>query len=116
MIRGILDGKLDHNVNSLPFVYNDFNYCYEPNFFDWLEANFCNDEHMEFWEKFNDTCFTGDIHRMSEDELISIMSKTWDKWIEYKESMGESNEIPPKPEWLITAEDTEYIELDDIVL
>ena len=52
---------------------------------------------------------------MSEDELISIMSKIWDKWIEYKEEYNE-NDIPPKPEWLITAEDTDYIELDDIVL
>lgn len=110
MIRGILNGKLDQSVNSLPFVYNGDSYCYEPNFFDWMEAKFCNDEHMEFWEKFNDTCFSGDIHRMSEDELISIMSKTWDKWIE----SGYGHESIPKPDWL--SSNVDYIELDDIVL
>ena len=46
----------------------------------------------------------------SDEELINIMSMLWDKWIEF------SNDNSPKPEWLITAEDTEYIELDDIVL
>jgi len=115
MIRGILNGKLDQAVNSLPFVYHGNGYCYDPNFFDWMEAKFCNSKHMEFWEKLNDTCFQENIHNMSEDELISIMSKIWDKWIEYKEDYNE-NDIPPKPEWLITAEDTDYIELDDIVL
>jgi hypothetical protein len=47
---------------------------------------------------------------MSDEELINIMSMLWDKWIEF------SNDNSPKPEWLITADDTEYIELDDIVL
>lgn len=34
MIRGILNGKLDQAVNSLPFVYHGNGYCYDPNFFD----------------------------------------------------------------------------------
>lgn len=115
MIRGILNGKLDQTVNSLPFVYHGNGYCYDPNFFDWMEAKFYNDEHMEFWEKVDYTCFSENVKNLSEDELISIMSKIWDKWVEYKKENNE-NDIPPKPVWLITAEDTDYIELDDIVL
>ena len=67
MIRGILNGKLDQSVNSLPFVYNGSNYCYDPNFFDWMEAKFGNRGHIEFWEKVNNTCFSENNHNISEN-------------------------------------------------
>jgi hypothetical protein len=115
MIRGILNGELECDVNDLPFVYDGDGYCYDPNFFDWMEDNYCNVEHSDFWDELSATCFSDRINKFSEDQVISIMNKIWDKWVEYKEENNE-NDIPPKPEWLITAEDTDYIELDDIVL
>lgn len=81
-----------------------------------MEDKFCNEEHSDFWDKLCSTCFSDRAQNLSEDQVISIMNKIWDKWVEYKESIDEGNEIPQKPSWLLNSDDTDYIELDDIVL
>ena len=105
MISGIVNKDLYKLVNLLPFVDNT-GFIYNPRFFDWMWETAPNDE-VTLLKR---TCNFNKVKEMSDEELINIMSMLWDKWIEF------SNDNSPKPEWLITAEDTEYIELDDIVL
>ena len=105
MISGIVNMDLYKSVNLLPFVDNT-GFVYNPRFFDWMCETAPNDE-VTLLKR---TCSTNQVREMSDEELINIMSMLWDKWIEF------SNDNSPKPEWLITAEDIEYIELDDIVL
>ena len=105
MISGIVNMDLYKSVNSLPFVDNS-GFIYNPRFFDWMCETAPNDE-VTLLKR---TCSTNQVREMSDEELINIMSMLWDKWVEF------SNDNSPKPEWLITVEDTDYIELDDIVL
>lgn len=105
MIAGIVNKDLSTLVNLLPFIGNN-GFIYNPRFFDWMFETATNDEVTLL----NRTCSINEVSEMSDEELINIMSMLWDKWIEF------SNDKSPKPEWLIAADDTDYIELDDIVL